>query len=81
MVIGFLMFFFCNIVFIIFRCLVMCFVLFRFIGLINKIKLELGWGYIFDEITICKRNKKDSVRKRENIVLFFEGRRMSVKNF
>lgn len=78
---GFLMFFFCNIAFIIPRCLAMCLVLPRFTGSTNKIKLESGWGHTFDEITICKRNKKDSARKRENIVLSFEGRRMSAKNF
>lgn len=49
---------FCNIAFIVTRCLAMCLGLPRFTGPTNKIKLESAWGHTFDEITICKRNKR-----------------------
>lgn len=67
MVTGFLMFFYCNVDFIVTRCLAMCLGLPRFTGPTNKTKLESYWVHTSDEITICKRNKKKSSKRKKEL--------------
>lgn len=62
MVTGFLISFYCNVDFIVTRCLALCLGLLRFTGPANKTKLESYWVHTFEEIMIWKRNKKDSAK-------------------
>lgn len=53
----------------------------RFTGPTNKTKLKSYWVHTFDEIMICKRNKKDNAKKREIEVLSCKGSNTNAKNF
>lgn len=74
--------FFCgNVNSIVTRWLALCLGLPRFTGPTNKTKLESYCVHTIDEIMICKRNKKDSAKRRRIDVPSYEGRNANAKNF
>lgn len=79
MVTGFLMFFYCNVDFIVTRCLALCLRLPQFTGPTNKTKLESYWVHTSDEIMIWKRNKNSS-KGEKNWSTVLWGRNTNAKN-